>query len=384
MPPDRLSGVPSFNSVDAAIEALRRKDNFEPSDLYPRDGTKELASLERRVGDLVGVAPTEVLLYNSGMASVVEAIELGFPTSGDFIAHSTQLYSQTGRYFESLRERGIKPVAFDSGDLESVESVLEKRKPKILFAETVSNAPGMRVLDVDGLLSIPAVREVDHLIVLDNTMPTPTIEPLGETLDAVKGRRVVVVESGTKSYALNGELLGIVYTKNPELLDLLRRRRRMNGSLPGLSTVTSVDNLLPSKEVFDLRNKTIAANTKMFAEILARRINGKSDFFVTHPNLAGHQNAEYVGRKFPDGASQVMFLLCQGEQSQYDLARALWENRYIQDFCDLGQSFGFDRTRIWPDSGFPTVRIACGTESTDITVNLAVECANAILSSFSS
>ena len=48
------------------------------------------------------------------------------------------------------------------------------------------------------------------------------------------------------------------------------------------------------------------------------------------------------------------------EEKHYQIANALWKNPVIPILCDLGQSFGFDRSRIWPDDNAPVVRISGG------------------------
>lgn len=357
--------VPSFPTVEGAADALRKKDNFEPSDLYPRDGTKELAALEGRVASLVGVPPDNLYLYNTGMTAVVEAIESSFPTSGWVLAHGRELYSQSGKYInDQLRPRGIRPVAFDSSSIGEARRVLSLYKPQIIFAETVANGPDMSVLELDRFFSLEELKRTKPLVILDNTLPTPSVLNLAELIKELDFK-VLVVESGTKFYGLNSEMVGMIYSFDQELLKTLRQRRRTTGSLLSLSAVKTVASVLPSsKEEFDVRNRTVVVNTFRLAQAfnIAGQRSGK--FAVSYPNLPSHNNYKYASRFFPEGLSPVFFILCNGID-QFELTRKLWRSELLREYCDLGQSFGFERTRIWPDNQFPVVRIAGGTESSE-------------------
>ena len=67
-----------------------------------------------------------------------------------------------------------------------------------------------------------------------------------------------MVESGTKSYTHNAELLGVAYTKNEQLYDFLRRYRRTRGDIPVASHLEGIANRLsPTIERFDERNRTL-------------------------------------------------------------------------------------------------------------------------------
>lgn len=50
-------------------------------------------------------------------------------------------------------------------------------------------------------------------------------------------------------------------------------------------------------------------------------------------------------------------------ESNFRITEKLWKNPVISSLCDLGQSFGFNRTRIWPDDNAPVIRISGGIYS---------------------
>lgn len=373
------SKVPSFADVDEARAALHKKDNYIPADLYPRDGTVELARLEAKYAEFVGASEGSLLLYNSGMSAVVEAIESGYPTKDDVVAHGNQLYSQSTRYISGqLRKRGIRPVAFNAGAVDEIDSTIKRHRPKIVFLETVANAPDMAVLDLQEFLRLESVGDVDPLIILDNTVPTPSVLPLVPIISS-SDRKILVVESGTKSYGLNRELIGLVYGVDRELMESVRERRRTTGSLLSNSAIEVIDgDSFATKDDFDDRNRRGLANTLMLARSAFEATQGSSRFLISHPNLENHANFEYVRTKFPEGCSLVFFVQCVDDMDQFQLTEALWKSEVIRGYCELGQSFAFDKTRIWPDANFPTVRISGGAEKPEDIEILSQELGNVL------
>lgn len=117
-----------------------------------------------------------------------------------------------------------------------------------------------------------------------------------------------------------------------------------------------------TREDFDRRNRLVISNTFRLAKACAEAEKKSGEFIISHPNLNSYHNCEYVNSKFPDGCSPVFFIDCLGELDQFEFTQRLWESSFIRKYCNLGQSFGFDRTRIWPDPNYPTIRIAGGTE----------------------
>lgn len=172
--------------------------------------------------------------------------------------------------------------------------------------------------------------------------------PLGDVLTA--DRKVVGVESGTKSYAFNAELCGLIYTKHPDLLHRIREQRRTTGFTPNVATVKYLDKLLPqTKDQFHDRNRAIFETTKQLgAACLA--VEKPDIFVVSHPAKLG---IHAVG-------TPVFFLQCTGPLDQFELAGQFWDHPAVRQHCALGQSFGFDETRILPDAHYPAVRIAGG------------------------
>ncbi len=361
----KLPEVPSFVSVPALIEAQRRRANMQPVEMYPRDGTLKLAAFTDTIAELVGIPSQRVVLYPSGMLAVAETLELTRPTAETTIVHGDGLYSQSNWYItQELKGRGVKTVQVDGGSLSDIIRAIGRHRPNIVFFETVANSQSMSVLPIEEFLSHETVKRVNPLIVLDNTLPTPSGLPMREILNSTD-LDVIVVESGTKYYGLNREMLGVAYSNKEELIQRLLDRRKRRGPTPSPSAVLQLAKIIPpSKEEFDRRNLQTLQNTFSLAEAAQEAEIAGGAFVVMYPNLSSHSNSEYANKRFPFGASPVLFIGATRDDrlDHYDITTILWNNPVIRHFCKLGQSFGFNETRIWPDDRSGNVRIAGGTE----------------------
>jgi cystathionine beta-lyase/cystathionine gamma-synthase len=358
--------VPCFESPDQLRAGLLARAAFDAIDLYPRDGSERLAKTEAAVAEIAGVESNSVVLFNSGMSAITTAVEVALAASENpkpVLACAEQMYGQTCGYVEGwLVKRGVRVVRFDSGSTDHINSVLEKHQPDVFVSETIGNGPDMPVIDIDNLLKTTRDQEKPPVLVLDNTLPLSTALPLSDRLTPKD--KTIVVESGTKSYSFNTELSGIAYTKNSDLVHKLKGHRRMTGSMPGLSSLKNIANLLPSsKEFFDERNRRIYQNTGRLAVALSDITHAASDILVSHPSLPTHDNYEFAKETKLDHASPVLFLQCTGNTSQFELTRTLWQSEGVRKHAKLGQSFGFDHARIFPDETAPAVRVAPGAYS---------------------
>ncbi|HSW85118.1 MAG TPA: PLP-dependent transferase [Candidatus Saccharimonadales bacterium] len=359
--------VPDFDSIPELESALTAKAKFDPqSDLYPRDGSSQLGEIEAKIANLAGVNARELIAYNSGMSAVTEALDVAIKASGTetpTVAVAQETYTQTRRYIDHfLRGAGPRIVFFDSGDRDDVANTVERHHPDVIIAETVANYTGVPVLDTDFLLKLTSAHEKQPTVILDNTLPLSTAQPLGRKL--AKDERVIVVESGTKSYTFNAEQLGIGFTKNEELLDYLRRLRRTRGSIPGAASLERIEGLIPTNtETFNERNLQLFKSTAAIAIELAVASEGKDEYFISHPTLKSHPNHEDYRAEYPNESTPVFYIVATNGLNQYQLGNLLWQNPAVREQAKLGQSFGFDHTRIVTDENQPQVRIAGGVET---------------------
>lgn len=362
---NRAHSVPSFESVEALKHGLEAKSRFEPVDLYPRDGSGLLGEVESRIADIEGVESEQLLVYNSGMSAVTDAIDVALYQRDDarpLLACSSETYTQTKRYIENFVRGNVADIVyFDSADNEAIDNLIQNRQPDVIVSETVSNFVNVPVLDTSFLLQRARESEKIPTVVLDNTLPLSTALPLGEILE--ESDKTIVAVSGTKSYTFNKELLGIVYTKNEYLQAQLKQYRRTRGSLPGTQSLELTSNVLPeSKEEFDERNLRLFKNTGQIALNIAAMSENNTDYLISHPALSTHDCHEFYSREYPDQATPL-FYIQSAKFDQYEVASRLWAHPDVREQAELGQSFGFDTTRIVADENIGAVRISGGAET---------------------
>lgn len=336
---------------------------------YPRDGFFGLADLEAHAGELIGMDKKgHTLFFNSGMAAVDTILDVANLTAGDTIVHGFQGYSQiVGYCTEDLPERGIKSIPVDPSSTKDIQKAIETNRPKVVFFETVTNGTEMTVLDVEKFLDLPILKEVDPIIILDNTLPTNSILPLAEIMRRYPDLKIIGLESATKFYALNQELGGILFTYHEDILKKLAKKRRRIGSILGLSAAKTISRVIPpSKGEFDRVNRRIMRNTFELAKACfdVQRDDGR--FTITYPNLPNNLNSNYANLHYPNGASPVFFIVIDPPYNHLLLAENLC-NHPVIGYKDgeiiLAQSFGFSKTGIVFYPFLPYLRIAGGTES---------------------
>lgn len=363
---NKEGSVPCFESVEDCQQNLHARHTFEPVDLYHRDSSLESFDLERQISKLTRSEPPETVIFTSGMTAVTSAIAAGVAQAKEkspVVACAQQTYGQTRRYVEQHLEqdRGARVFWFNSGSAASVQHVLETRQPDVIVSETIGNGPDMPVLDISNLLQYVRAQKNRPVTILDNTLPLSTRLPLHEYVD--EDDSVIVAESGTKSYTFNEELLGIAYSKNPELVTRMRQYRRTLGTAPGVYGQHAINKLLPdSPEAFDARNQKIYENNAALAEIL-HEASSKAGFYVSHLNLPTHNNHTLAIEQGLAIASPMLFITSTSELDQFQVSKKLYTSEAVREQVDISQSFGFDRTKIFPDEHNPSVRISCGYDT---------------------
>lgn len=359
-PPFEHETIASFNC------ALERKARNEPDNLYPRDGSFELTNIENISAEYICMPRGKVVWFNSGMATVVACIETVSPTLGDVIIHGNQSYSRTTEYIkDDLKDRGVKNFVVDPGSIYDIQKAVERYQPKIISLETVVNGTEMAVLDLNKFLELPILREVDPLIILDNTLPTSSNLHLASFMEKHRDLKIIGVESATKFYALNHELGGFAFSYNDQLLERLFKKRVTRGVTPGPSAVETITKVIPpTKEEFDKANKLITSNTHRLAEAFEKASETSGSFLASYPNLPDHPNYQLANAICPNGISPVLFLIPTNpdQLSHIEIAKVIWE-KILKGRGHLAPSFGFGRTGISYDPKASYVRIAGGMES---------------------
>lgn len=373
--------APAVYTTELALtESLLRKGTPEPGEgLYPRDGTAEVTDIEQALS--VVTIPDQRLnvVVSSGMAAVTGAVRFALAYEGrrrdetPTLAHAREAYTQSKRYLDDERYRGISTKGFDSGDPEAIDRLLgSPTPPAVIFAETVTNTPEMPVLDVHHLLAAmrehqAAGREVP-IAVLDNTLPLSTGLDFGELLEP--DDKVLVVESATKGAMHNSEHLGVVYGSNKGLMDGFRRHKVTDGIVTStLADIAILRALEATTPGFHERNRALYESTAKLAVALAaaqETLGDRTDFFTTFPGVADHPNYDYAVQHLPNGISPVVFMGAGlHEDSPRALLRRIAEHPRMREQIQegqvfLGQSFGFSEGRLLYSQDASYVRVAGG------------------------
>lgn len=275
--------IPDLDALDAIM------NEGEPGFIYARDAHPNA----RRLGKLLAEVESAEwgIVTGSGMAAI-SAIVLATVQQGQRILASNRLYGRTVQLFsEELGRFGVATEYVDCNDLDAVETAL-KKKPKLLFVETISN-PLLRVVDIAALAELAH----DHgaALVVDNTFATPVLtRPMDLGAD-------FVMESLTKMIAGHSDVtLGFVGGNDPNLLPAVSRA----ASIWGLSS-NPFDCWLAERGLatLDLRMRAACENASKLADWLAEQ-PGVSR--VWYPGREDHPDQELAGRVLESGYGAML------------------------------------------------------------------------------
>ena len=303
-PPLYTSAVYTLPDLDA-LDAI--SDGHAAGYIYARDGhpngdhlAAELAALE---GGTWGIACA------SGMASLSAAF-VALVSAGDTILASQWLYGRTTQLFKQQLVRfGVKTVSVDLSDLAATRAAIVQHKPRVLYAETMSN-PMCRVLD------LAALAEIAHAnacrFVVDNTFATPVLcRPLELGAD-------LVMESLTKMIGGHSDVvLGFLASKDDSLRATIADVVSMWGFAASPFGCWQAERGLLT---LDLRMRAATANAEALADWLAVQ-PGVSR--VVYPGRPDHPDHALARRLFPSGCGNMLcFELAGGRDAVNRFMRA--------------------------------------------------------------
>ena len=186
---------------------------------YGRYGNPTWSAFETALGELEG---GRALAFSSGLAAV--STVLGLVGHGAKVVAPRHAYSGTIMQLADLESRGrIVATLVDVTDPDAIAEACQDAA--LLWLESPTN-PALEVVD------LPAVVAAGHAagvhVVVDNTFATPLRQqPLAVGAD-------IVVHSATKFIAGHSDvLLGALVVTDPQLLDELKKRRDLEGAVPG-------------------------------------------------------------------------------------------------------------------------------------------------------
>ncbi|HET7387201.1 MAG TPA: PLP-dependent transferase [Nocardioidaceae bacterium] len=186
---------------------------------YGRYGNPTWSAFEAALGDLEG---GRCLAFGSGLAAVATILDL--VGTGATVVAPRHAYNGSLHQLADLEARSrIRCVLVDVEDTDAV--IAACADAALVWLESPTN-PALEVADISAIA--PAVHQAGATLVVDNTFATPLLQrPLSLGAD-------IVVHSATKFVAGHSDvLLGAVCTADPQLFDVLKKRRDMLGAVPG-------------------------------------------------------------------------------------------------------------------------------------------------------
>jgi cystathionine gamma-lyase len=289
--PEFVQGSPLLaGPVLAAPYHLRgAKDAHEFG--YGRDANPTWSALETALGMLEGGTS---LVFGSGMAAVT-AVLMTVLKPGDKLVAVHDGYPGV-RFVAQERLHGVD-VQFVATDTEEICAAVDGAT--LVWIETPSN-PKLDVCDVAAVSA--AAHKAGALVAVDNTLATP----LGQQTLALGAD--IAMMSGTKTLSGHSDvLIGAVSTRDPELVEALKRWRSQSGSVIGPFEAWLVHRSLATLE---LRLERSSAGALAVARALRER-----GVEVFHPS--DHAAASQM-RHF---GCLVGFVLDSEEQAQAVLER---------------------------------------------------------------
>lgn len=196
--------------------------NERPGYVYSRYGNPTNRALEEAVADLEGTE--SALALASGMAAMHAAI-LSQVQAGNRVVAARDCYGATSAVLNNVfATLGVKTTFIDILDLDYLESVVAREKPRLITCETISN-PLVRITDIKGVVEI--ARRHRAKVLVDNTFATPVlVNPAALGAD-------LVVHSATKYLGGHGDVTGGVIAASAETVLELNELNKLVGGILG-------------------------------------------------------------------------------------------------------------------------------------------------------
>ncbi len=250
---------------------------------YSREENPTVRALERVLAKLEG--GEDSLGFSSGMAAI-SATYFALLSKGDRLVVPAEAYGTTIQLAQDLRKYGIEAkVAWPETD-KLIDSIEEGTK--LVLVETMTN-PTLRVIDVPEI--IKRCKEVDAVVVVDNTFVTPVLyRPL-------KDGASLVVHSLTKYLAGHNDVIaGAIIGDKSRIQDLWDWRRKLGSIIAPLEAFL----VLRGLKTLELRVLKHCQNALAVAEFLKEHPRVKEVYYPGLPDSPYHNIAKrlFKGRGY--------------------------------------------------------------------------------------
>jgi cystathionine gamma-synthase/methionine-gamma-lyase len=271
----------AFDSTASLDHALEYPDDAY---CYARISSPTTDQLARAVADLEGLDGG--VPFASGMAAVHAALLAAGLKAGETVVASRDVYGATHTLLGTvLAGQGVVTHIADFMDTETTQATIARVRPKVVFAETISN-PLVRVADLAAIGE--AAASVGAIFIVDNTFPTPYLYRPAE-----HGAHMVV-HSATKYIGGHGDLTAGVVAAREDLVLPLRTVGRLTGA-----TMSPFDAWLGLRGLRTLSLRMARQFTNALA--VATALEGHLKVARVHyPGLASHPHHALATAMFGD------------------------------------------------------------------------------------
>lgn len=319
VPPLYLSN--SFRSPSAEI--MDKVFSGEESGYtYTRHGNPTVEALAQAIGELeqADVAFTTA----SGMAAIDVAFYAVGLAPGDTIVLGQDLYGASLNLASQIwAESGVSVHTVDVTNLEELEDVLGRVRPRALLFETLSN-PLLKVAPIASIVEL--AHRFGTRVIVDSTFTTPAlVQPLRHGAD-------IVVHSATKYLGGHGDAMGGAICARQPYESRIRQYLKLRGAVLGPFDAWLIHR---GMKTLGLRMERQCDN----ALILARKLEASGAFLkVYHPLLESHPSYQTALEVFgPKRAAAVVTLEIPGGQA--GVYRFLNQLRMIGSATTIGDVY---------------------------------------------
>lgn len=292
-PENRASSPPLFQASSYEFEDLDDVaaiyDGTRAGAIYGRYGGPNGRQFEVALAELEGAETA------AGAAAGMSAIDAALAARlqpGDAILATRDVYGGTYVLLEkNYRNRGFRLGYVDQHDHAAVAAALERDRPRILYAEALTN-PLMGVADIPALATL--AHAAGALLVVDATFATPVcVRPLELGAD-------LVVHSVGKYLAGHGDVgAGVLAGRDDLVRDARAYLVRSGATMPHFEAWLALRGL----RTLALRMERHSSSAAAVAAFLADTPGVSA---VHHPSLAGHPQHELAARLYPRGTGGIV------------------------------------------------------------------------------
>jgi cystathionine gamma-synthase len=306
--PDSATGAvttPIYQTSTYVQEAVGVHKGYD----YARVGNPTRTALQECVASLEGAAHGRA--FSSGLGAVTTLMHLLSP--GDHVVTVNDVYGGIYRMFTKVYEpKGYRFTFLPADEISGGLTEHLDERTRFVWLETPTN-PTLNIVDIAAAST--AAREVDALVVVDNTFATPYLQQplaLGAT---------IVLHSTTKYLGGHSDVVGgFVATNDAAVAEELAFLQKSLGAVPGPFDCWLV---LRGVKTLAVRMDRHCSNAAAIAAHLERHPRVER---VLYPGLPSHPGHSIAVRQMRNFGGMVSFLLADDQEAIDLVARTrIWK-----------------------------------------------------------